>query len=138
MVRLHTPPRGGGDGVSGGPGGQGKGVWGCSVGGQKQKNEDEEEKEEQKEEKRANTICSTSAKFDFGQFDIGQLAEIKLAEIEHLHWCRPFFFFFGEEGTLDCSLRTSPSNNSVKRNLKPSWRLLRELPDPTIVDVDHG
>ena len=31
---------------------------------------------------RANTICSTSANFDFGQFDFGQLAEVELAEVE--------------------------------------------------------
>ena len=29
-----------------------------------------------------NTICSTSANFDFGQFDFGQLAEVELAEVE--------------------------------------------------------
>ena len=51
----------------------------------KKKKEEKKEKNIEKAEKRrnrANTICSTSANFDFGQFDFGQLAEVELAEVE--------------------------------------------------------
>ena len=75
---------------------QGKGFWTkrntterkCRVRREKEEEEEEEEKESEKERERNQenfTICSTSANFDFGQFDFGPLAEVELAEVEHLH-----------------------------------------------------
>ena len=111
-VRRSCPAEGGPASLSPVEGGSSGGLWGSGFGvqgscfwGQKQKQNKKKMKSKMRKKKvkklfflkkktrrrkkrnkkrrnRANTICSTSANFDFGQFDFGQLAEVELSEVE--------------------------------------------------------